>query len=184
MTRWRSCSLVLGAVVGALSTPLQAAYSYDVSRLTFASSGGRVGDGSFEVSFTVGEGIAAPLASAGSTTVGLGFWTPPPDDVPTSVEDQPPQAWANSLMASRPNPFRDHAVLHYTVGTRARVRVSIFDVTGCRVRSLINRTQDAGEHLLRWDGRDDTGHTLASGPYFYRLEVGSWSQTGKLTKIR
>ena len=48
------------------------------------------------------------------------------------------------------------------------MQVTIYDVTGRRVRQLADRVFPAGEHTLRWDGTDDAGQRIARGVYFVR----------------
>ena len=42
----------------------------------------------------------------------------------------------------------------------------------------------AGEHDVRWDGRDNSGEAVANGMYLYRMEAGSYQGTGKLVVLR
>ena len=55
-------------------------------------------------------------------------------------------------------------------------RLSIYNLTGQLVRVIQSDTQQAGEHRLSWDGRDDYGREVASGVYIYRLDVGEWAE--------
>ncbi len=61
-----------------------------------------------------------------------------------------------------------------------RVNIRIFDVTGRRVRDLVDAQQDAGSHQARWNGTDNRGAKVNSGVYFCRMRVeggGSVFQT-------
>jgi len=64
------------------------------------------------------------------------------------------------------------------------VRLTIYDVSGARVRGLADRPMAAGDYRLTWDGTDDRGHPLASGAYFYRLEAGREVEAKKLILLR
>lgn len=88
------------------------------------------------------------------------------------------------LLANRPNPFNPHTELRFVVRESASVGLAIFDVAGRRVRTWPRRTWSAGEHALRFDGRDDAGRDLASGVYLLRLEVGSVSDTRRIALVR
>ncbi len=72
----------------------------------------------------------------------------------------------------------------YAVGAKAPVRLSVFDVSGRKVATLTNLSHDPGLYRVEWDGRDGVGNRVASGVYFYRLNVGTWSTTKKMLKIR
>ena len=71
-----------------------------------------------------------------------------------------------------PNPFNPQTTIEYSVTAAADVEITIFDVGGRLVRSLVNGRVDAGERSTRWDGTDDHGVRQPSGVYFYTLKVG------------
>lgn len=98
--------------------------------------------------------------------------------------DAPSPALALRLDAGAPNPFHSATDLRYTLPSRERVELTIFDVAGRQVRSLISESRDAGEHRVRWDGNDDLGRPAASGNYFARMTVGNWNATRSLVLLR
>lgn len=65
---------------------------------------------------------------------------------------------------------------------RATVDVGVFDVRGRRVRDLAIGTLDPGVHALTWDGRDDAGNWVASGPYFVTMTAGERRHTVKVIR--
>ncbi|MEZ5066944.1 MAG: cytochrome c peroxidase [bacterium] len=83
-----------------------------------------------------------------------------------------------------PNPLRTSTTLRYSLGRPGDVLVSIFDLQGRRIRSLVNDPQDAGGHAVSWDGRDDRGESVGSGVYFYRVATGSASESGRVVLSR
>ncbi|MBT5057438.1 MAG: T9SS type A sorting domain-containing protein, partial [Gemmatimonadetes bacterium] len=62
--------------------------------------------------------------------------------------------------------------------------LSLFNLSGQRVATLISGLREAGSYTLHWDGRDDAGRDLASGMYFYRLAAGDQVATQKLMLLR
>ena len=64
-----------------------------------------------------------------------------------------------------PNPFNAATALSYSVPTPAHVRLSIYNIVGQRVVTLLDEGRPAGEHLVRWSGVNDRGSLLASGVY-------------------
>jgi len=90
-----------------------------------------------------------------------------------------------ALRAPNPNPFRGAAAISLVLGTPAEVDVVVYDVTGRVVRSISSGALGAGEHTLRWDGRDVSGGECAAGVYFARA-TGSDGQTAtaKLVRLR
>ena len=70
-----------------------------------------------------------------------------------------------------PNPFNDSTHIPVHVDQPALVRVDIYDVHGRHVRHLFAGKLNAGVHLIRWDGRDDHGVSVASGSYLCRSSL-------------
>jgi hypothetical protein len=74
------------------------------------------------------------------------------------------------LLPSQPNPFAREARIAYRIETSGPARLEIFDITGRRVRTLVDRDLDADEYETAWDGRNDHGRRLSAGVYFLRLQ--------------
>jgi len=83
-----------------------------------------------------------------------------------------------------PNPFNPTTSIPFALPSRAEVRLSVFNVLGQRVRTLLNSQIEAGYHRLAWDGRNDEGHQAGAGVYFYLLESGQFRQTRKMTLVK
>ena len=84
-----------------------------------------------------------------------------------------------------PNPFNPQTTLAFEIPGQRDVTISVFDLSGCLVRSLIvGETYTPGRHEMVWNGRDEKGRQVASGTYFYRLETGSYSETKSMTLLK
>ena len=70
-----------------------------------------------------------------------------------------------------PNPFNAIAHLRFHLPHVASVRVAIYNVQGQRVHTLVDAPLHAGVHQMQWDGRDERGHSAATGTYFVRFRV-------------
>ena len=88
-----------------------------------------------------------------------------------------------TLQQSHPNPFNPSTRIRFSLPAEMPVRLTLFDVAGRKVRSLAAATLPAGAHDVVWDGRDDRGHSVGSGVYFYRLEAGSRILSRKMTLL-
>ena len=85
----------------------------------------------------------------------------------------------------RPNPFGAANSIQYAVPAHGeRVNLSVFDVSGRRVRTLVNAAMPAGRYTATWDGRDGAGRRVVSGVYFYRMDAGSFSDVRKVTLLK
>lgn len=89
-----------------------------------------------------------------------------------------------NLMPARPNPAAPMAAIRFDLPSSGRIDLAVFDVTGRRVATLASGVREAGSHEAVWNGRDDQGHALASGQYFYRLMADGKTLTRKLLLVR
>ncbi|TET78816.1 T9SS type A sorting domain-containing protein, partial [candidate division TA06 bacterium] len=88
------------------------------------------------------------------------------------------------LLTAKPNPVTSAADILYQIPDRSKVSLTIYDVTGSVVRTLVNTTEDAGQHHVTWDGKDNAGFDVSTGPYFCLLSAGNETATGKLILLR
>ncbi len=89
------------------------------------------------------------------------------------------------LAVPRPNPFSKTTSIRFAVPEPGRrVAIAVFDVTGRRIRMLLDAPQAAGYHAVGWDGRDEEGHRVTSGVYFYRMESGSFDQVQSVAVLK
>jgi len=66
----------------------------------------------------------------------------------------------------------------------SKVRIEVFNILGQNVRTLVDEDQQAGYKRVIWDGRDRSGHAVASGIYFYRLKAGDSQETKKMLMVK
>ena len=93
-----------------------------------------------------------------------------------------PSAFA--LQQNYPNPFNSGTVIRFDLPKPGETELSVYNLVGQKVVSLVNGVREAGSYSLRWDGRNDVGQSLASGVYFYRLQAEEQSETRKLLLLR
>jgi hypothetical protein len=75
------------------------------------------------------------------------------------------------LVQNYPNPFNPSTVIRYSLPERSQVVVTVYDIRGQRITTLVNAEQPAGAHQLTWEGLNAGGIPVASGIYFYRMEA-------------
>jgi hypothetical protein len=100
----------------------------------------------------------------------------------TAVGDAPLAMAA--LQPSYPNPFNPSTTLRFSLERPGHVRLTIHDVAGRLVRTLVDEPRGAGDHRVMWDGRDERGATAASGIYFVKLVSGESADIGKITMLK
>jgi hypothetical protein len=89
-----------------------------------------------------------------------------------------------AMSANFPNPFNPMTKIRYDLPEPQLVRLVIYAVDGRRIATLVNEAMPAGSHTVTWQGRSDEGEMVASGIYFFRIEAGSFNQTGKMTLLK
>ena len=79
---------------------------------------------------------------------------------------------AFSLASNFPNPFNPTTTIEYALPQATDVALTVYNVVGQPVRTLVAEHQSAGRYAVEWDATDYSGHRLSSGLYFYRLQAG------------
>ncbi|MCP4545158.1 MAG: hypothetical protein GY835_01680 [bacterium] len=97
-------------------------------------------------------------------------------------EEAAPQRAA--LGPNFPNPFNPKTTIQFDLPATGMVKLMVFDVTGRRVRTLLDGKAVMGHHEIVWDGRDATGHQVASGLYFTRLIMSESTLTRKMMLLK
>ena len=101
--------------------------------------------------------------------------TDPPDELPP----------AYFFAGNYPNPFNPATTITYGLAERAAVTLSIYDVSGRLVRTLVDEVQEPGRsYTVVWDGRNAFGRSVSSGIYFCRLKAGTRASTRKMVLLR
>jgi len=91
------------------------------------------------------------------------------------------------LQQNFPNPFNPSTTIRFEIAEEkagAFVDLSIYDLRGKLVRTLISRVPGEGRHAIAWDGKNDSGSPLPSGSYLYRLKVGDDQAVRKMIITR
>ena len=84
-----------------------------------------------------------------------------------------------TLFQNFPNPFNPSTRISYSLPTKSRVQLDIYDSLGRHVKTLINQVQSPGEYQVVWDGTNEAGEKVASGNYFYVVKAGDSVQARK-----
>ena len=79
-----------------------------------------------------------------------------------------------------PNPFNPLTTISYELESAGQVNLQVFDLAGRLVRTLYSGSESSGQHEKVWMGRDQTGRTVATGVYFYRLRAGRDVETRRM----
>jgi hypothetical protein len=88
------------------------------------------------------------------------------------------------LKQNYPNPFNSTTVISYTLDRPQTVTLTIYDLQGRKIRTLVNKKQPAGMHAILWDGNNEQGKAVGTGWYWYRIRTGSNSAVRKMLLIK
>ena len=129
-------------------------------------------------------GVAPPPAS-GARAGRLSVETCPCDQAPPPPPPPPPSPPKPPLTVGRaiPNPGRTPVHVALSLGVPARIEVTLFDVTGHRVRTLLDGIEPAGDRDLEWDMRADDGRLVGAGLYFMRVTTANDREWRKIVLL-
>ncbi len=94
---------------------------------------------------------------------------------------------AFSLSQNRPNPFNPSTTVSYSIpddSPELAVKLSVYNIRGQLVRTLVDDSQGSGTYSINWDGTDNGGKKISSGVYFYRLLAGDFVSTRKMVVLK
>ena len=89
----------------------------------------------------------------------------------------------NHLDGNFPNPAKRTTRISYGLAERRHVLLQIFDIHGRLVRTIVDKSQGRGRHAVDWNAENHRGVRVAAGSYFYRLDVGDYTQTRRLILV-
>jgi hypothetical protein len=102
---------------------------------------------------------------------------------PLSVTTKPaPKGFR--LSQNYPNPFNPSTQFDYEIRDAVHVKITVFNLLGKEVATLVNEQRPAGVYAVQWDGSDASGRQTASGIYFYRIQAGDRTDIRKMTKMK
>jgi len=151
-------------------------------RSVIAAGGTTCTNGTISLQATAGQ-PAIGIGDSAGLLLYTGFWSPLEGDGPV-VPVVMPDIIENRLLPSSPNPFNPVTKIRYSVAVAGPVTVTVFNVRGERIRTLVDEYQEPGHHDVYWDGRDSGGGAAASGVYFCVLQAGDYQAANKMLLVK
>jgi len=90
----------------------------------------------------------------------------------------------NALIGNYPNPFNPECKIAFALTEDAEVILSIYNIRGQKIRTLVNETMNYGTHDVIWNGTDDRGVSVASGIYYYKMDSGKFTSSKKMVLMK
>ncbi|MFH1700039.1 MAG: T9SS type A sorting domain-containing protein [Candidatus Zixiibacteriota bacterium] len=107
-------------------------------------------------------------------------------DMTTDADDKSAKALPGTLYLSQnyPNPFNPTTTIQFGLPEQLMVSLEVFNVLGQRIKTLHSGIMPAGEKEITFDGKNEQGHSLSSGIYFYRLKTNDKTLIRKMVMIK
>jgi hypothetical protein len=106
------------------------------------------------------------------------------DIMVTDVEDNPIVPTGYVLGQNYPNPFNPATNIVFSIPQTEKVTLTIYNMLGQKIATLLDGSFLAGTHVVRWNGRDGLGRQLPSGVYFYRLSTSRFSEAKRMLLLK
>ncbi len=103
---------------------------------------------------------------------------------PIGVDDGNTVPATFELMQNYPNPFNPSTVIGYQLPETEHVLIEVYNALGQKVRTLVDDVKDAGRYSISWDGNNNSGQSVSSGIYLYKINTGKYSNTKKMMLLR
>ena len=105
-------------------------------------------------------------------------------EVPSAVSEDVTAPTMFSLHPAYPNPFNSNTVIEFSVPVTCQTRLTVYNILGQKVTTLLDDIIDAGEHTIRWDGKSNLGNDVASGVYLIGMDAQSHHRVEKVVMLR
>ena len=89
-----------------------------------------------------------------------------------------------TLYQNYPNPFNPITQIKYGLSEDAMVSITIYDLMGRSIKSLVNTNQSVGYRNIQWNATNDLGEPVSAGMYIYKIQVGEFTQTKKMVLLK
>jgi flagellar hook assembly protein FlgD len=83
-----------------------------------------------------------------------------------------------------PNPFNPTTNIEFTLPTAQQVQLTVYNLKGQKIRTLVDEIYPAGKNTVVWNGKDKAGREVSSGVYFYKLETAHANITKKMLLMK
>lgn len=100
------------------------------------------------------------------------------------ADPQPSRPDTFTISQNAPNPFNPETTIAYTLPEPSRVKILIYNVLGQKVRTLVNAHKPVGVYRVTWDGKNDSGHSVSSGLYLYKITAGPFTGIRKMLVLK
>ena len=105
-------------------------------------------------------------------------------DAIASVDDDAQVPSTFALHQNYPNPFNPVTSIDFVLPSDGNVTLTVYNLLGQQVTTLVNDFRRAGTHTITWNGRNELGRDVSTGVYLYRIDAGDFSATKKMVLLK
>ena len=162
-----------------LTVQMQLPAQYTIPSSVLGNGGTPIAGEGYQINGTVGQPLIG-INTGTSDRVYVGFWNTIQFKI-TGVIDEPGSNLSSeyNLGINYPNPFNARTTITYELSRDSHINLSVFNVLGELVITLVNETKQAGRYTVDWNANNSL-----SGTYFCRLDAGDKSETRILQLLR
>jgi len=88
------------------------------------------------------------------------------------------------LIANYPNPFNSETTIRFSIPSATKVEISIYNIKGQKVCTLVDNEMEKGVHCVNWNGRDNAGKQVSYGIYLYKLKEGNRTSVKRMLMMK
>ena len=118
-----------------------------------------------------------------AATHGRGLFSTSSFGPQSSIDNEiAPEAYR--LAQNYPNPFNPNTTISYELPQDGLVNITVMDLTGRQVASLVSGEKRSGTHSIKWNSANDSGQKVSAGMYYYKIQIGDFTETRKMTLLK
>lgn len=126
--------------------------------------------------------VYPPTATPLQAGLAIKFTTTAPDDYVSNSDNT--LSIPFTMEQNYPNPFNPNTTISFNLMQATHANLSIYNLKGQLVKTLLNAQATAGKHSILWDGKDASGKSVSSGLYYYRLKTDSQISSRKMLLMK
>ena len=154
-----------------------------INRSIIGSSAVENASSSFQMKGTLGQ-AAVGVSTNNETTIASGYWGWISKQTNLSTEKKELIPSVFKIQPAYPNPFNPTTTLRYDLPQDSHVLITIYDIRGRKVKTLINENQNAGYRITQWNATNDFGQPISAGMYIYAIQAGDFRTVKKMILLK
>ena len=173
----------MATLVGPVGFDRLGALEFGPNGILYAGTGSSVADSGSVITINPATGAGTLVGSTGFPSIsGLSFYPAPFVSIDNDITEGMPQQF--ELYQNYPNPFNPTTTIKYQLPVAAKVKITIYNLLGQKVITLVDELKQAGVFKANWDGLNKSGDRVASGIYIYRIQTDGFVSSRKMVLLK